>query len=282
MITAPIVEHLPPTSAEEVISVLADAFTGYPVMRWVYGPDGEQHHERLVRMFVMARVHRGEPLLGVRQGRELVATGIVSFPGPAPAPPAFLALREQTWRVIGADAERRYAAYGDATASFAFPSGATHLNMIGARRGCQRQGLGRAILEAVQDIARARVGSPGVELTTEVPANVAYYSRLGFEQVGHRIVGPGLESWGFFRPNDVPYSPIDCSLHDRLEAAATLGRTVALTYEAAEGRTQSRLDRIVSVGTRQGAEYARTSSGLEIRLDRILEVDGVSFRGGRA
>lgn len=196
----PRVEALAASDADEVVSVLADAFTDYPVMRWVYGQGGERHHERLVRMFVMARVLRGEPLLGVREGGELIGAAIVSFPG-APAPAEFMALREETWRVIGADAERRYAAYGDATATFVFPPGATHLNMIGARRMRQRRGLGRAILDAVQDLARAREGSPGVELTTEVPANVAYYRSRGFALVGHTIVAPGLESWGFFRAN---------------------------------------------------------------------------------
>jgi ribosomal protein S18 acetylase RimI-like enzyme len=201
---APVVEHLGPEQANEVVSVLTDAFTGYPVMEHVLGPELAGHHGTLIRLFVMARVLRGEPLLGIRRQGELIAAGIVSFPGQAPTPPAFLALREQTWRVLGPEAERRYTAFGEATAGFAFPQGAVHLNMLGARRSAQRQGLGRAILDAVQEIARARPGSPGVELTTERLENVAYYQRFGFELVGHARVGPGLESWGFFRPNAPP------------------------------------------------------------------------------
>lgn len=180
--------------------MLAEAFSDYPITRFVLGPDLRTHHERLIRMFVMARVLRDEPILGVRRGVELIAAGIASFPG-TPAPPEFLSLREATWRELGPEAEARYAAYGDATARFPFPAGCTHLNMIGARRAHQRQGLGRAILDAVQDVARARAGSPGVELTTEHPANVSYYEGLGFRVVGHAYVGPGLESWGLFRPN---------------------------------------------------------------------------------
>jgi GNAT superfamily N-acetyltransferase len=196
------VERLPKARAGDVVSVLADAFTGYPVMNFVLGPEGTEHHERLVRMFVMARVLRGEPLLGIHEGSRLVAAGIVSFPGPEPAPPTFLELRDQTWQLLGPDAERRYSAYGEATKTFAFPPGSVHLNMIGARRGAQRRGLGRSILDAVQAMSRARSGSPGVELTTETPANVAYYTSNGFQLVGHARVSPTLESWGFFRPND--------------------------------------------------------------------------------
>jgi len=198
----PAVTPLGPEHAAEVVSVIADAFTGYPVVRYVLGPEREdEHRERIVRLFVMARVLRGEPLLGIRGDHGLIAAGVVSFPG-TPAPPAFEALRGETWGVLGQEAERRYAAYRDATATFAFPPGSVHLNMIGARRGHQRQGLGRAILEAVQEISRARPGSPGVELTTERLENVAYYERVGYEVVGHVQVAPGFESWGLFRPND--------------------------------------------------------------------------------
>lgn len=197
----PIVAAIAPEHADEVVAVLADAFTDYPVTQYVLGTALAMHHTTLIRMFVMARVLRGEPLLGAHADGALIAAGIVSFPSSAPAPLAFLALREETWRLLGAEAEARYTAYGNATATFAFPEKAVHLNMIGARRGNQRRGLGRAILDAVQGIARARPGSPGVELTTERLENVAYYQAQGFELVGHARVGPGLESWGFFRPN---------------------------------------------------------------------------------
>jgi Rho-binding antiterminator len=275
------VERLPESRADEVVSVLTDAFTGYPVMKYVLGPEGIQHHERLIRMFVMARVLRAEPLLGVHEASSLIAAGIVSFPGPEPAPAAFVELRERTWQVLGTDAERRYAAYGDATKAFAFPPGSVHLNMIGARRSAQRRGLGRSILDAVQAMSRARPGSPGVELTTETAANVAYYESRGFQLVGHARVSPTLESWGFFRPNAAPYAPIACSVHDELEAAATLGRLVTLTYEEPDGRREARTDRITDVGSRDGAEYVRLSSGVEVRLDRVVEVDGITVRTDR-
>jgi ribosomal protein S18 acetylase RimI-like enzyme len=171
-------------------------------MEFVLGPEAAHHHERLVRLFVRARVLRGEPLIGVRAGEHLAAAGIASFPDSGPAPEAFQALREETWRLLGAGAERRYTAYGEATAPFAFPPGSVHLNMVGARRSRQRMGFGRRIIDAVQEISRARAGSSGVSLTTERFANVAYYAGLGFELVGHVRCAPGLESWGFFRRDD--------------------------------------------------------------------------------
>jgi Rho-binding antiterminator len=272
------VERLGPESAEEVISVLADAFTGYPVMRHVLGPELESHHESLVRMFVMARVFRGEPMLGIRDGGTLIAAAIASFPGTAPTPTEFTALRDTTWQLLGAEAERQYAAYGEAVATFDFPPGAVHLNMIGARHGQQRRGLGRALLDAVQEIARDRPGSPGVELTTETAENVAYYTRQGFELAGHARIGPSLESWGLFRPNErKPYAPIACALHDRLEAAATRGRDSALIVQGPGDRTRTVHTRIVDLRVRGGAEFLVLGSGEEIRLDRIVALDGTPF-----
>lgn len=202
----PRVELLSASDVDAVVSVIAEAFTDYPVLKYVLGSDSATDRERLVRLFVMARVLRGEPMLGVRDGSDLAAAGIVSFPGTASPPTAFLALREETWQALGPDAERRYTLYGDATAPFAFPLGSVHLNMIGVRRARQRSGLGRRIIDAAQEISRTRPGSLGLSLTTEHVPNVAYYSGLGFELVGHTRVGPGLESWGFFRRDDVSHS----------------------------------------------------------------------------
>lgn len=201
-VASPRVERLSDHEVDAVVSVLAEAFAEYPVMRYVLGTDSSKQLERLVRLFVMARVLRGEPLFGVRDGPELTAAGIVSFPGAEPTPPAFRALRADTWRALGPDAEQRYTSYSEATGPFPFPGGSVHLNMIGVRRAYRRSGLGRRIIDAVQDVSRARPGSSGVSLTTEHFPNVAYYSTLGFELVGHARVGPGLESWGFFRRNE--------------------------------------------------------------------------------
>lgn len=67
------------------------------------------------------------------------------------------------------------------------------------------------------------------------------------------------------------YTPIDCSLYDHYEAAATLKQNVRLTLAdgtVAEGR-------IVDLFIRDGAEHLRLHDGTEVRLDRItaLAVD---------
>ena len=200
MSDAPLVHTLDTAHAEHVVSVLAEAFTGYPVMRFVLGDDdGPDRLTTLVRLFTMARVLRGEPMLGVWDGDTLAAAAIASDPHGAAAPDAFRTLRAETWRTLGDDAEKRYDRYGEATRTFAIDAPHIHLNMVGVRRTHQRTGLGRILIDAVQDLSRARPASSGVSLATEDPANVPYYQRLGFEIVGHAQVAPGLETWSFFR-----------------------------------------------------------------------------------
>lgn len=74
------------------------------------------------------------------------------------------------------------------------------------------------------------------------------------------------------------YVPIDCSLHDRLEALATLRRTSVIVYEDEAGVDSDVRARVDDVFARDGVEYLRTDGGMEVRLDRVLSVDGVPYR----
>lgn len=80
--------------------------------------------------------------------------------------------------------------------------------------------------------------------------------------------------------NSAPYTPIECSLHDRLEALATLGRSCRVVYRDDKGSEREVEGRIVDLFARGGVEYIRMDSGVEIRMDRLEWVDGVRFGGG--
>src|SRR5688572_23267984 len=54
--------------------------------------------------------------------------------------------------------------------------------------------------------------------------------------------------------NAAPYQPIDCLLHDRIEAAATERRVVRMVYESEAGVVQTD-DRITDWFAQDGAEY---------------------------
>jgi GNAT superfamily N-acetyltransferase len=190
----------------EIVSVLADAFHDYPVMRHVLGADGPGvspypvRLHRLVQLFVSGRAYRNEPLFGVRDDNGvLVGAAVMTLPTPSEPPPTFIALRESIWAELGTDARHRYDAYAAAASFFAALGPHHHLNMIGVRRSHHGLGLGRDLLRAVHDLAERDEQSAGVSLTTELAANVALYEHFGYRQQGHARVTSGLETWGMFR-----------------------------------------------------------------------------------
>jgi transcriptional antiterminator Rof (Rho-off) len=80
--------------------------------------------------------------------------------------------------------------------------------------------------------------------------------------------------------SDQPYRPIDCSLHDRLESAATLRKRVCIAYRSSDNELLQVEDRIVDIYTRDGVEFMGLGNGTEIRLDDIDSVDGLAFSAG--
>jgi GNAT superfamily N-acetyltransferase len=188
----------------EIMAALSDAFFDYPVMRYVIG-NRERYDERLpklVELFVNSRALRDEPMLGVRDaGGGLLAAAVMTSRLAPEAPPRLLELRERIWSELGADARGRYDSYVAATSQFAVASPHHHLNMIGVRRAMHGRRLGRALLDAVHDLAASDPHSAGVSLTTESPLNVALYEHFGYRVQGYARVASDLETWTLFRPS---------------------------------------------------------------------------------
>ena len=191
----------------EIVSVLADAFHDYPVMRYVLGPDSPDagapypvRVHRLVQLFASGRAYRQDPMLGLRDDRGvLVGAAVMTQPNPPEPPPAFVALRESIWAELGGAPRARYDKFAAAANFFATMGLHHHLNMLGVRRAHQGTGLARELLTAVHDLARGDGSSSGVSLTTELSQNVAFYEHFGYRVVGHVRVAPGFETWGLFR-----------------------------------------------------------------------------------
>jgi GNAT superfamily N-acetyltransferase len=197
------IERLPAERAPDVIAAFVDAFRDYPVMRHVVGAagsDDDRRLERLVEFFVMNRVWRGEPVLGIVDGDAVVAAATVTPPGTRAVPAEVASSREALWRDLGNDARGRYEELGTAWARFAVAEPHHHLNMIGVRRSHEGRGLARTLLDAVHAMSDADSGSAGVSLTTEHADNVPLYQHFGYAVIGHVKIAPDLESWTFMRP----------------------------------------------------------------------------------
>ena len=201
--------HLAEGDLPQVVDALVESFFDYLVMRFILGPDVPDYEPKLrtlVRFFATARVLRGEVLLGIGERTDLDGAALVSRPAGPPSPPELGDLRERVWAELGPAARARYETCGDVWSRFQVETPHIHLNMIGVRRRVQRRGLGRRLIQHVHMLSRDDPESRGVTLSTEDPANVPVYEHLGYTIVGRAAVAPGLESWGFFRPDSTSSS----------------------------------------------------------------------------
>ena len=173
-----IVQVVPIARLEEAVSVLADAFHDYPVMRFVVGEghaDYDERLRRLVRFFTFRRARMGAPLLAIADGESLVAAAALTLPIEPPVPPDVVEHRAALWADLGDAARLRYETYAEAARPLTVAAPHHHLNMIGVRRSHWGRGFTRPLLERVAQLSRDDAGSAGVSLTTEVPRNLTLY-----------------------------------------------------------------------------------------------------------
>lgn len=93
----------------------------------------------------------------------------------------------RSWVAVGSD--DRVVGYAVADVL----DGSAHLEQVSVRPEAQGHGIGRALVDAVVDWARAR-GSDAVTLTTftDVPWNAPLYAHLGFRALDEHELGPEL------------------------------------------------------------------------------------------
>jgi GNAT superfamily N-acetyltransferase len=184
-----------------VVDVICDAFADYPVMRFMLGREGDYQDRlrRLVRFFVMARIHRDEFILGIEDDGTLQGAALVSLPSRTiPSPPLDL-LRDELWTELGADARARYDSYAATSGQFMPPEYHYHLNVLAVRHAAHGKGYSRPLLEHVHALSAGDPHSSGVSLTTETAKNVPLYEHFGYRIVGQAEFAPGMMCWGFFR-----------------------------------------------------------------------------------
>ena len=201
-VARPAAERLAEPDFREVVDVLADAFSDYPVMRYVLGESGNTMPRltELIGLFVFRRIRLGGPMFGVRDKRgALVGAAVMTLPAEPDPSPEVLQRRDEVWNALGQECRERHDAYGAAAKTVLVAEPHHHLNMIGIRRANHGRGLARPLLESAIQLAAADPDSAGLTLTTETPENVRLYQHFGFEVTGEAFAAPGLKTWGLFR-----------------------------------------------------------------------------------
>jgi ribosomal protein S18 acetylase RimI-like enzyme len=188
---------------EQAARVLARAFRDNPLNVAVVGTDEPARRLRCnlhgMRASLASAIRHGEALTASLDGR--VAGGLIAvqpgaYPLPAPGPLGQLrCLLGQGWRAA--------ARWGEVFESLqAHHPTAPHwyLGTLGVDPPLRRRGIGAALLRAwIERVDRS--GTPAY-LETDLESNLAFYERVGFENVG-RIEVLGVPIWRMQRPGQV-------------------------------------------------------------------------------
>ncbi len=185
---------------DQVVAVLMDAFSDYPVMRFVLGGDPLEMPDGLAALlgfFTDVRFGMGWPVLGLHLDDELVAAALVNEPDDTPFLDRFTEGLARVRAALGPEAYDRLERFERASEGNEPDEPHYFVGMVGVRAGHQRAGYGRALLAHVHEMAAAT--GHGVALSTEDPRNVPFYEALGYQVIGEKDVDE-LHTWGFWRP----------------------------------------------------------------------------------
>lgn len=196
------VERLNRSDKEDAVRVFASSFYEYPVMRYILKSEGEKYEsdlKALMGFFCEARLTKEFPLLGIRDGRELVAAAGISEPEFKQRPPELNKVYNDLTNKIGEEAIARYEAYEEKS-SPGIDAPHYFLGIIGVLASHQGKGYAKQIIEEVQRMSESHPTSKGVCLCTEDPPNVPIYEHLGYKVIREADVGD-IHTWAMFREN---------------------------------------------------------------------------------
>jgi ribosomal protein S18 acetylase RimI-like enzyme len=200
-----------PEQYREAAAMLGRAFVDDPLLKAMVGniPEPAQRALRMTRLFsVVLKIHRqdGQPVLGVMRDGKVGGAAIVEYVSrPQSAPMTVisgLALLPDLTRVAGLSGVVRAISVLDTLTRNRPAEPHIYLNILGVEPELQRNHFGVAILDFLREQAALRTDFAGVYLETATEANVAYYSRAGY-QVLSEIYPLGVRMWRMMQPRIV-------------------------------------------------------------------------------
>jgi ribosomal protein S18 acetylase RimI-like enzyme len=202
-----------PEHYADAAGVLSRAFVDDPLIN-ALAPEPREPGERARRLAglfaVVLKLQRGDgqPVFGVFEAGHLIAAAVVEGTMHASAvatvASGLLSLPAMV-RAVGWGGVRRAIRLVDALTCNHPPRPHLYLNILGVEPSFQGRHCGIAILDHLRDLVETRSDLDGVYLETATEANVAYYTRNGFEVIGefHPL---GVRMWRMFqaRPDPSP------------------------------------------------------------------------------
>lgn len=182
--------------------MLGRAFVDDPLLRAIVGAEPAHNRaQRMGRLFgVILGSHRrdGQPVLGViNEGRVAGAAIIEQVGRPAggwATAAAGLAFLPAIIKAVGLGGVRRALTVVDELARNRPPEPHLYLTVLGVEPALQGRHYGAALLDYLGEQAALRRDLAGVYLETATAANVAYYTKAGYETIGE-IAPLGVRVW---------------------------------------------------------------------------------------
>ncbi len=198
------VVQIPEKDIDLVVDTFCDAFSEYPVMKYVLGDTDnyDAKYRKLIHFFVLNRVLKKEYMFGVFDQGDIKAVATVSLPFKYVDVPELEIARKQIWQELGEEARTRYEQFGTVCSQFDIDEPHIHLNMLGVKKEAQGLGQGRILLEYVHHFSTQIDESQGVTLSTEMAKNVPFYEYFGYKLLGKASVDSVFTTWNFYRPNN--------------------------------------------------------------------------------
>lgn len=204
---SPRVSLIFPEQYREAARALGRAFIKDPVTLAVL-PDVTEPVERAQRIAglfsAVMQINRrhGQPVFGVIENSAVVAAAVVEgATTPSTAQTALSGLREAPRMIsaLGWGGLMRGLRLADTLYKNRPPKPHIYLNLLGVDPDYQKRHFGIAMLDHLRDLAAQRSDLAGVYLETGTEANVAYYTRAGYEVMGE-MFPLGVRMWRMIQP----------------------------------------------------------------------------------
>jgi len=196
-----------PEQYAETAAALGRAFINDPGM-WAILPDVNEPAERarrIAQIFSVAMaINRrlGHPTFGIVEKDKVVAAAVIEGPSaPSMSETMLTGLREAPRMVsaVGLGAMRRALQLTGTLLRNRPKEPHIYLNLLGVDPDYQRRHFGIALLDHLRELAAERSSVAGVYLETATEANVAYYTRAGYEVLGE-IFPLRVRMWRMMQP----------------------------------------------------------------------------------
>jgi len=195
-----------PEHYSDAAGVLSRAFVDDPLIN-ALAPEPREPGERALRLAglftVVLKLQRsgGQPVFGVFEAGRLIAAAVVegtmhSSVGATVA--GGLLTLPRLVRSVGWGGVRRSIRLVDALTRNHPPRPHLYLNILGVEPSFQGRHCGIAILNHLRELVETRSDLDGVYLETATEANVAYYTRNGYEVIGE-FYPLGVRMWRMFQ-----------------------------------------------------------------------------------